>query len=479
MIRLENLSYAYPGTAENGQLRNISLEIQDGACILLTGVSGCGKTTLTRVLNGLCPQFYGGCLQGGYTLDGRNALEIPVHELGALVGSVFQDPRSQFFATNTTDELVLGMENIPTPREEMKRRVDEITALMDLDKLLNRKIFPLSSGEKQRLAVASVCAMRPRTLVLDEPSANLDSEAVQRLSSLLFRLRERGNTIILSEHRFYYVREFFDRMVWMKDGEIAGVFTREEALSLPPKRLVEMGLRGFETPKLVVQGTVSDKGDDSLKAEEITCCRGGKQILDAVSLHAKRGSILAIAGSNGAGKSTLCRAVTGLYRVNGTVELDGELLRRRQRLRRSFFVQQDAVYQLYAASAEEEFYIGHAATDERRAQTQRALEAVGLWEYRGRHPISLSGGQKQRLLLALASVSGRGVLVFDEPTSGLDGRNMRMTAELLKALACEGSCVILITHDMELIHHAAESVLYLANGQRTYHKRISTVDAAE
>ena len=473
MIELENLSYTYPGAAAQGQLNHVNLNIAEGECILLTGVSGCGKTTLTRVLNGLCPQFYGGRLEGGYHIDGRDAAHIPVHELGTLVGSVFQDPRSQFFATNTTDELVLGMENVPVPREEMQRRVKEISAWMDIGRLLDRRIFPLSSGEKQRLAVASVSAMEPGTLVLDEPSANLDGEAVQRLSALLLRLKGRGHTIILSEHRFYYIREFFDRMVWMQNGEIAGIFTREEALALPPEKREAMGLRSFETPRFQVQGAVLPAEGDSLKAEEITCCRGGKQILDEVSLHAKRGEILAIAGPNGAGKSTLCRVITGLYRAKGTVTLDDALLRRRERIRQSFFVQQDADYQLYAASVEEEFYIGCRPTPQRKAQARAALEAVDLWAYRGRHPISLSGGQKQRLLLALAAVSGKGLLVFDEPTSGLDGQNMRRTAALLKQLAAQGSCVVLITHDGELIHRAADSVFYLAAGEKSYHKRIA------
>ena len=473
MIELENLSYAYPGTTEHGQLNQINLKIEDGECILLTGESGCGKTTLTRVLNGLCPQFYGGRLQGSCHINGKDAARTPVHELGTLVGSVFQDPRSQFFATNTTDELVLGMENVPIPRAEMERRVREISGWMDIGRLLDRPIFPLSSGEKQRLAVASVCAMKPGTLVLDEPSANLDSEAVQNLAALLLRLKDRGHTIVLSEHRFYYVREFFDRMVWLQDGAVAGIFTRAETLALPPEQREKMGLRSFDTPRFRAQGAVLPAAADSLKAEEVTCYRGNTQILDAVSLHARCGEILAIAGPNGAGKSTLCRVITGLYRANGTVELDGALLRKRERIRRSFFVQQDADYQLYAASVEEEFYIGCRPTPARMAQAKAALEAVDLWKYRGRHPISLSGGQKQRLLLALAAVSGKGLLVFDEPTSGLDGRNMRRTAALFKALAARGNCVVLITHDKELIHRAADSVLYLTNGEKSYHKRIA------
>ena len=473
MIELKNICYAYPGAHKGaGQLQGINLSIGQGECILLSGVSGCGKTTLTRVLNGLCPQFYEGVLTGEYRIGERDARRIPIHELGTIVGSVFQDPRSQFFATNATDELVLGMENIPLAREEMHRRTAATISLLEIERLMGRRIFPLSSGEKQRLAIASVCAMEPKVLVLDEPSANLDSEAIQHLSILLYRLKEKGCTIVLSEHRFSYVRELFDRLVFMENGKISSILSRDEALSLTPEQLSKMGIRGFQEPKLKICGTALEQGDEVLRVQGISCFRSGSQILDDVSFHVQRGQILAVAGQNGAGKSTLCRAVTGLYRSQGAVENEGRFLRRKQRTKASFFVQQDADYQLYAPTVEEGFYIGYKSDPQRREKTQKALAAVGLWEYRERHPISLSGGQKQRLLLALASVSGRRILVFDEPTSGLDGHNMRLTAGILKELASKGNYVVLITHDMELIDLVADSILYLSGGKIVYHKKL-------
>lgn len=160
MIALNNVSFAYESSREGeSQLRHVDLQVGKGELVILAGRSGCGKTTLTRVLNGLCPQFYPGELTGSYLLDGQDALKMPVHQLGTMVGSVFQDPRSQFFTTNTTDEIALGMENIPMERPVMQKRVKAVCSQMNIQRLLDRQIFPLSSGEKQLIAIASVCAM--------------------------------------------------------------------------------------------------------------------------------------------------------------------------------------------------------------------------------------------------------------------------------------------------------------------------------
>ena len=169
MIELKNISFTYENSHEgDSQLRHVDLQVGRGELVILAGRSGCGKTTLTRVLNGLCPQFYPGELTGSYLLDGQDALKMPVHQLGTMVGSVFQDPRSQFFTTNTTDEIVLGMENIPMEQSVMQQRVEAVCSQMNLQRLLDRRIFPLSSGEKQLIAIASVCTMEPKVIVMDD-----------------------------------------------------------------------------------------------------------------------------------------------------------------------------------------------------------------------------------------------------------------------------------------------------------------------
>ncbi len=473
MIELKNLYFSYENTNEaKGQIRDINLHVKKGELVILSGRSGCGKTTLTRILNGLCPNFYTGKLEGCYTLDGKDALKMPIHQLGAMVGSVFQDPRSQFFATNTTDEIVLGMENIPLERPVMQERLNSVCTQLNIDCLVNRRIFPLSSGEKQLVAIASVCAMQPKVIVLDEPSANLDSEAIVRLGALLYRLKMTGHTVILSEHRFHYVRDSFDRLIFMEDGTISTVYTRKEALSLTSKQMISMGLRPFDAPAFRIGGAYRQNQNDILQISAITCMLDSQQILKEVSFTAQSGKILAIAGPNGAGKSTLCRIITGLYRAMGTVSFDSELLKRKRRTQKSFFVQQDSDYQLYAPTVLDEFFLGKKKTAELKETALSWLREMGLEAFIERHPASLSGGQKQRLLLALAAASGRSLLVFDEPTSGLDGFNMHLTGELLKQLAGEGRCILLITHDMDLIAETADVVLYIEGGKLRYHRNV-------
>lgn len=472
MIELKNISFSYANNCEDSQLRHIDLTVKKGELIILAGKSGCGKTTLTRVLNGLCPQFYPGNLTGSYSLDGQDALKIPIHQLGTMVGSVFQDPRSQFFTTNTTDEIALGMENIPLARTVMRERIETVCAQMNIDRLLDRRIFPLSSGEKQLIAIASICAMGSKVIVMDEPSANLDSDAMVRLGTLLYRLKAAGHTIILSEHRFHYVRDSFDRLIFMEDGAISAIYDHNEALRLKREQLRNMGLRPFQAPAFQVGGAFQSKPEDTLQVSEISCMLDGQQILEEVSFTARNGKILAIAGPNGAGKSTLCRTITGLYRTMGTVQIDGEYLKRKQRTNHSFFVQQDSDYQLYAPTVLDEFWIGKKETPALKETALARLNEMGLDAFHNRHPASLSGGQKQRLLLAIAVASNRNLLVFDEPTSGLDGYNMRLTVQLFKQLAKEGKCVLLITHDMDLIAEAADCVLYLEQGKVRYHRNM-------
>lgn len=473
MIKLKNLSFTYEGSkSEKGQLYNINLTVQKGELIILAGRSGCGKTTLTRIVNGLCPNFYPGTISGEYLLNDEDALKIPIHQLGTMIGSVFQDPRSQFFATNTTDEIVLGMENVPYQREKMKSAFDDLKSQMQLEPLVNRKIFPLSSGEKQQVAIASACAVEPKIIVMDEPSANLDSEAISRLSVLLLRLKQKGHTIILSEHRFHFVKDFFDKMIYLDNGEIVETFDRETALALSDDELNSMGMRNFNVPKLAVGGAFTQKAEHALQVSGISYLKDTKVILDAVSFTVDKGKVLSIAGPNGAGKSSLCRAVTGLYKGMGTVQFDDEFLKRKNRIRRSFFVQQDTDYQLYAPTVLDEFFIGNKETPKRKDEALKWIEKVGLTKHINRHSASLSGGEKQRLLLALAAASGKKLLLFDEPTSGLDGYNMRLTVDLLRELADKGNCVILITHDMDLMCTVSDSVLYLDKSEVIYHRNI-------
>lgn len=476
MIKLEKLSFTYAGAAGKS-LDEVDLQISPGECVIVTGQSGCGKTTLTRVLNGLCPKFYGGKLEGKYILEGKDSARITLDEIGLSLGSVFQDPRSQFFAKRVRDEIVLGMENHCVPREEMHERLWALSEPLHITRLFGRQMQQLSSGEKQKVAIASVCALRPKGLVLDEPSANLDTASTAQLAEFIRKLKAKGHTIIVSEHRLHYLRDIFDRLIIMENGRIAKEYSRTQALALPEDRLVEMGLRFFHTPPFHVAGRIRDYETCPVRAEGISLRLNDTQILNDIKMGCAKGQVTAITGSNGAGKTSLCRILAGVQKESsGAVFVGGVPSRRKKRIQHSFFVQQDVDYQLYMPSVQEEILLGtkwHA--DDTGVAT--IAQSLGLATLMNRHPGTLSGGQKQRVLLAAAAIRDVPLLVLDEPTSGLDGHHMRAVADILKNLAAQGKAVLLITHDLEFIDLVADSVLYMHEARVKYHSRIEKTEA--
>ena len=475
MITLKNVSFTY-SAADSKSLTNINLTIHDGECVVLTGLSGCGKTTLTRVLNGLCPQFYDGVLEGEYRIDHKDAGSMSAGELSQYWGSVFQDPRSQFFAKRVQDEIVLAMENACFDRSNMERRLHEVCTLLGITHLLDEDMMYLSSGEKQKVAIASVCCVSPRGYVFDEPSANLDTAATHGLSQFLQKMKKDGHTIVVSEHRLHYLKSIIDRLIVLKDGAIYQELSREKALRLTSGELHRMGLRSFVLPAVTAAGTApfdaSHTERNGVMLRGICYAVPGKMILDDVRYRAACGNVHVITGENGAGKSSLCRCLSGLHKEKqGTVSIDGMLLKRRARIQRCFFVQQDTDYQLYGFSLEDEFNIGKRKKYT-TAQIREALQSVGIGQELTVNPHILSGGQKQRLLIAVAAASERQVLIFDEPTSGLDGYHMALTAQLLRQLAASGKTVIVITHDIAFIASVADTLCYFSGGKLHYHNYI-------
>ena len=232
VIQFEDVSFEYPG-AETESIHHISLDIKKGEFLVLTGGSGCGKTTLTRLINGLAEQFYEGTLKGRVTLLGRSISEYPLYEIGKKVGSIFQDPKSQFFASITEDEIAFGCENYGVPYEELDGRVSSAIKRINGDMLRGKEIYPMSSGEKQKIAVASVNAVDPEIYVFDEPSANLDMYSVEALKNLMSALKAEGHTIIVAEHRLYYLTDLADRFLYMENGSIKEEWTAQELLSIP------------------------------------------------------------------------------------------------------------------------------------------------------------------------------------------------------------------------------------------------------
>lgn len=454
MIVFKDFSFRYE-EREQPTLRSIDLEIADGECVLLTGRSGCGKTTLIRSLNGLIPHFYSGEIHGMLELDGESLLEKTPSELAGRVGTVFQDPRSQFFMTDTTRELAFGCENLGLAREKTVARVANAVRTLSLENFLGRSIFSLSSGEKQQIAIGSVYAMQPRVVIFDEPSANLDHAATHRLALMMAELKRAGVTLIIVEHRFYYLRDLIDCAYLIQDGRITRAFSRAAFSALSEAERVQMGLRTVypERETVRAQKNSNTAVQHTLTVESLGFAyKGGPPVLSRVSFEARSGEVVGVIGHNGAGKTTLLSLITGLLKEqHGRILFDGEAL--------SYLVLQDTDYQLFAASVEEELSLGHR--DDVSEKIERVLAELGLSDYRAVHPAALSGGQKQRVTIGAAIVAESPLIVFDEPTSGLDYDSMVRVSALIEKLARAGVIVFVVSHDFEFIARTASRIVQL------------------
>lgn len=477
MIQFKNYTYTY-GNSNEAALQNISMRVHPGEFLLITGKSGCGKSTLAKGLNGLIPHFFSGNISGWVELNGQKTSELNLHQIGKMVGSIFQDPRSQFFTTNTTDEVAFGCQNMGLPRTDILQRVQSAFTCLGIENLQNKSIFKISSGEKQKVAIASCCAMGPSIFLFDEPSANLDLESTFHLASLLGELKQSGRTIIVFEHRLFYLSGLYDRVIHMQEGRIARELTPEQAESLTPTELQQMGLRHFHfkapvpSPPHYPRNSFLDQ-PASLEIQNLSFSyhrrRFGWQpssgaVLTGVTLKAHPGEVVGLIGENGAGKTTFSRVCCGLLREStGRIFVNGKARSARQRLGEIYFVVQDSDYQLFSDSVLSELKIG-AGTPPSDEECQRILSALYLWRLRDAHPASLSRGQKQRLTIATALASDAEILFFDEPSSGLDGDSLRSVAALFGLLQQRGKTVFVVSHDYELLISACSRIIKLHQG---------------
>lgn len=467
MIRIENVSFSY-GKGEGKQLKNIDLKIKRGEFVLLCGRSACGKTTITKLINGLIPHFIEGDYSGNVFIDNKNIKDMEMYEIAETVGSVFQNPKSQFFNLDTDSELAFGLENMGMEPKQIKSRVEEVIGDLEISFLQNRNVFKLSGGEKQILAIASIYAVNPNIYVLDEPSANIDSKGIQLLHNVLKKLKKAGKTIIIAEHRLHYLIDLIDRAIYINKGIIDIDVSRKEFLKMSDEKRKMFGLRSFyslekETNEVINQNTHSDL----FIVDKLKCTHDNREVLKDVTFSANKGDIIAITGKNGAGKTTLMRCLCGLIKESsGCVKYDSRNIVYKKRRDICYMIMQDVVHQLFSDSVREEFALLNKNISEN--EIMDILETLDLTEYKEKHPMTLSGGQKQRLAIAVATLSEKGIIVFDEPTSGLDYGNMCRVSKLIKSLS-NNRIIFIVTHDDELIEKVCNRKFELNDGRINFY----------
>lgn len=460
MIELTNVSFSY---GKEHSLKEISLSVKKGEVILLTGPSGCGKTTVLRLINGLIPEYYSGTLEGSVQIAGRDSADISLVERACMVGTVFQDPRAQFFSVDTTNELAFGCENQGMEEEQIYQRIDETTARFSMEELMDRNIFQLSGGEKQKIACASIDVEGPPVILMDEPASNLDSQAIDTLKEVITVWKRQGKTIVISEHRINYLWELVDRMYVLHDGRIVQSYDKKAMEALKDEDLSSMGLRSRRMDIRTKDGTNPDAEGlptETICLQNLSMKRGKKTIFQIPRMDLSVGRVTAITGHNGRGKTTLLRCLAGLEKGwKGKIYIDGKACHPKTLRKQAYLVMQDVNHQLFTESVLEEVLISDE--EENRSKDLEILRRLGLEAEADRHPMSLSGGQKQRVAVACAIASGRSLLLFDEPTSGLDYANMYELAGQFRKLCEQGKTVVIVTHDSELIRICCDQVIAL------------------
>ena len=464
VIRAKNLSYVYPFQKLRA-LDDVSFELRRGEAMLVTGASGCGKSTLLRILNGLIPEHFRGTLAGGLEIAG-NVCPLSLERISRCVGTVLQCPEEQIMATTVEEEVALALEWQSCPVAEMRRRVGDAMSALGIAHLASRSVFSLSSGERQKCVIASVIAAQAQIVVMDEPTANLSPEATEELAGLVARLKGRGVSVVIVDHRLYWLKGVVDKMLVLKDGRAVYAGSMRDAAANP--EFPHWGLRAIDVSRTELRAAAAGE-DCAVEVRNLSFRyrRGMPRVYDGFSCALPRGRITAVVGANGAGKTTLARRLCGLlkpasgsmvFHDGGTVSMKTP----RERRDRTAFVMQQMDIQLYMKTVLDELLYSaprKVPKRERLADAEKWLDTFGLAHLRRRHPHSLSGGEKQRLVIACALMKRPALMILDEPTSGLDGRNMRIIADVLREYASSGGTVLLITHDLELLSLVADCQL--------------------
>ncbi|RMF94529.1 MAG: ATP-binding cassette domain-containing protein [Candidatus Schekmanbacteria bacterium] len=513
-LKVDAVTFSYKNSKMK-QLNNISFTIGEGEFVAILGKSGAGKSTLLLTLNGLIPLFIKGEFSGSVYLNEMNISESSLAETSQKVGIVFQDFESQLFSTSVDLEVAFGLENLGIGREEIEKSISNYLALTGLSGFENRQPAMLSGGEKQRLAIASMLAMEPRLICLDEPTTDLDPEGKESIFSLMKKIKEDNKrTIVAVEHETDELL-YADRCIVLEEGKIVAdecaeeIFKRIDFLEshgIMPPQLAELSQitnskKIFRNEEEAVQwineiGYEIDYGafskikkeeedyfrkvsnsEPEIQLDNVSFAYNGKNyVLNNVSNEFKKGEITAIAGGNGSGKTTLIKHFNGLLKpTKGTVKLKGKDISGYNSLelaQRAGFVFQNPDCQIFSETvrAEVEFTpkllgLSKKAIEER---VDSALRAVGLSDFAEYDPFVLTKGERQKIAVASVLAAQSNIIILDEPTTGLDYNELKGMMNLLLALNKKGHTIIMVTHSMYVISNYAQRLIIMKNGEAVF-----------
>ncbi len=480
---VENLSFRYRDR-QGAAIHSISFETKAGEILLIAGASGCGKTTLVRSINGLIPRSYKGDMTGRVLIYGEDTAAWKLSQISQKVGTVLQDPERQILGTKVLNEVAFGLENLNVPREEILRRADEALAFLKIPHLRERETFTLSGGEKQKVALAGVLAMRPSILLLDEPLASLDPASAQDTLDTVRFLADQGMTVLMVEHRVEDVLRIHpERVMFMSEGEVrylgnlAGLskVVNYHEVKLSADDIVERAKQDPVPEEITILPGVAGKNADEalVRFEDVAFgYEADVEVLHGINLAIRRGDVIAVLGPNGAGKTTFVKHAIGLLKPKaGRVLVGGRDTKEAsvaQIASTLGYVFQSPSHMLFAPTVHEELSFGPKnlkhPNEQIELEVKEALKTVNLSDKEQDPPLALSFGQQKRVSIAAILAMQSRILVMDEPTAGQDYQNyMNFMSSILQLPSFEA--ILFITHDVDLAVIYANRILMINDGR--------------
>jgi len=472
MIELKNVSYTYPHTVQPA-LHRISLSLPKGRCVMVTGPSGAGKTSLCLAASGILHHEFGGKKEGEVIVGDKNVAEYKsLADLARNVGVVFDDPEAQMIFTTVEEEILSALEHRGLSAAAVEERLSAIIRTTYLGELKDRSPHNLSGGQKQRVALAATLALGNDILVLDEPTSELDEHATQRIAEILGELKAQGKTLLLIEHKFAAFRDMVDELIVLENGVVT-------AAGNPDDVLRDGRIRGMVMPDFSVvakahlgkTATPRQTQDPVISVKTLSHSYGVVQALIDISLEIRRGEFVAIVGENGSGKTTLVKHFNRLLSpTSGDVVVNGKNTKAcsiAELARDVGLVFQNPDHMFFADTVKDEIAFGlkNLGMENGDAAIATALRDAGLSGSADLYPRWLSRGERQRLAIACVVAMQPGVIVLDEPTTGLDGYEALLVIDILKKLQAKGHTILIITHNREIAQHCADRMITMENGR--------------